>query len=44
MLKGQLEQAKEQLKAMPVDQQEMACKQGIEAMKMAEEQMKKLQG
>jgi hypothetical protein len=41
-VKTQYDQSKKQLSALPDDQQETACKQGLGAMKMAEEQMKQM--
>ncbi|ELP5236137.1 DUF5339 domain-containing protein [Citrobacter freundii] len=42
-LKAQYAQTKKQLEAMPAESQEASCKQGLEAMKMAEEQIKQAQ-
>ncbi|MDF7679650.1 DUF5339 domain-containing protein [Enterobacteriaceae bacterium ESL0689] len=41
-VKGQYDQAKKQLASLPEAQQEEACKQGLNVLKMAEEQIKKM--
>jgi len=41
-IKAQYEQTKKQLQSLSEEKRNVACKQGLDAMKMVEEQMKKM--